>query len=168
MLSDDIARIPLHARDGSVRAYAIVDAVDAALPWVSRYRWSLSSKGVAYRTLPKGSCGPDGRHIRLHRAILGITGWDGIQGDHIDRDKLNNRRSNLRPVTNAQNRQNVGSYRGASSAFRGVCWDKARQMWKAEVRLDRKTCFVGRFASEEDAAIAALETRRRLLPWAVN
>src|SRR5690348_7035928 len=101
MQGDDTARIPLRARDGSIRAHVIVDASDAA--WVNQWRWSLSG-GYAYRTATI-----NGRKetVWLHRALLGCIQRDGIEVDHIDRDRLNCRRHNLRRLNHSGNAQNV-------------------------------------------------------------
>lgn len=102
--------IPLRARDGSIRDYAMVDDADV---WALEYRWHLSN-GYARRTGPAdGTRDPSGklkrRDIALHVEILERMGHakDAYDvGDHIDRDPLNCRRSNLRPATFAQNAQN--------------------------------------------------------------
>ena len=169
MPSDDIVRIPLRARDGSIRAYAIVDAADA--DWANQWRWCLNASGYAKRNEYLGGGGKFARYrsFLLHREILNITGWVGIEGDHIDRDTLNNRRSNLRVVTHAQNGQNRRWRLPESvSRFRGVSWHHVDRKWTATVKLNGKTNFVGYFSTEEDAGAAALEARRRLLPFATD
>ena len=50
--------------------------------------------------------------------------------DHINGDKLDNRRSNLRIATRSQNNANKGKRKGTSSKFKGVSWDKKRNKWK--------------------------------------
>ena len=60
----------------------------------------------------------DGRTIRMHRLILGLTD-SRVQGEHEDGNGLNNRRSNLRPATNSQNQANVHVVR-SNSGFKGV------------------------------------------------
>ncbi len=44
--------------------------------------------------------------------------------------------------------------RGGSSQYKGVTWDKARQKWRAQIRINGKSICIGRFAVEEDAAEA--------------
>ena len=84
-MQPDSIRIPLHARDGSIRAHAVIDECDAHF---ATHRWRLHSAGYA-----KGRI--DGQDALLHRAILGLARGDGLEVDHIDGDKLNCRRSNL-------------------------------------------------------------------------
>jgi hypothetical protein len=162
-LSDGAVRIPLRDRSGTVRAYAIVDADDAA--WVNQWRWSLSRKGYARRGARQGG---RQRHYPLHRELMGLTHGDRLEVDHIDRDKLNCRRSNMRIVPVGVNRQNVGSYRGSTSAHRGVCWDARRGKWEAGVQIQGKHVYRARFDDEQAAAEAARTARARFLPFAVD
>lgn len=158
---DGAVLIPLRARNGSIRAYAIVDAADA--DWVNRYRWALSG-GYAFRTTQV-----DGRKrtLWLHREILGLTSGDGLSGDHKNRDRLDNRRSNLRPIPRPSNSQNKGVRPGSSSRYRGVSWDASRRKWVAQVNNGRHV-YLGRFDDEIEAARAARQGRARLLPYAVD
>src|SRR5690349_2281294 len=73
ILSDDglTARIPLHAQDGSVKAYALIDAADAA--WVSQWRWWSGPAGSAMR---KELIGGRRRSVLLHRELMGLTFGD--------------------------------------------------------------------------------------------
>ena len=48
----------------------------------------------------------------LHREVLGLTPGDGLETDHRNGDRLDNRRSNLRVATRAQNAQNVPARSG--------------------------------------------------------
>ena len=163
MQPDDIARIPLRARDGSIRAYAVIDMADAE--WASQWRWHLHPKGYATRSQKI-----DGipRTFRLHRELLGLMRGDGLDVDHIDRDKLNCRRSNLRIVPKGKNSQNQPSVRGSTSRYRGVSWRGDPGQWGAYVKTGGKQYRLGQFASETEAAEAARLGRARLLPFAVD
>lgn len=163
MQSDDIARIPLRARDGSVRAYAIVDATDA--DFVNQWRWGLIGKRYVAR-----SAWVDGRtrNFYLHRELMGLTRGDGLEVDHRDRNRLNHRRSNLRVVTPRANSQNVSSTAGTSSKYRGVTWDKRRRKWQAQVMADGKRQHLGSYSSEEEAAEVARNARATLMPYATD
>lgn len=149
--------IPLRARDGSIRAYALVD--DADLEWAA-WLWRLTSSGYARRC-------EGGRYLYLHRELLGLSPGDGLEGDHRNGDRLDNRRSNLRAVTRAQNSQNIRRA-PASSSHRGVSWNKAKGRWRAYVRLGGKLHHLGYFASEEDAAAGAAASRAEHMPYATG
>lgn len=163
--ADGTARIPLYARDGSVVAWALIDAADAA--WAAQWRWSFQSDGYVYRSVTVN--GRDHRlTIYLHRELLGLTPGDGVEGDHRNRDHLDNRRVNLRAIPHVGNAQNMPSRVNASSAHRGVSWDKSRGKWAARVNVGGTTVHLGRFDSESAAAQAAEAGRRRLLPHALD
>jgi len=74
--------------------------------------------------------------------------------DHIDRNGLNNRRSNLRLCSAAQNACNSGSARGSSSKYKGVCWNKREGKWVASIRFKNKLHLMGYFTDEIAAAKA--------------
>lgn len=157
----DVQVIPLRARDGSVRVYAIVDAADA--DFVNQWRWSLSSEGYAYRN--GAEIGGRRRQYKLHRELLGLAYGDGFDGDHIDLDRLNNRRNNLRVLPKGANQQNHSSHQGSSSLYRGVSWHKASASWTARVKVAGKNYHLGCFTNEHEAARASSEARARLMPY---
>lgn len=106
----------------------------------------------------------NGKRILLHRLIMGLEPGDPRIVDHIDRDPLNNTRANLQIVTHALNAQNQGARKASTSKFRGVCWDRTRQRWYAQVTLNGRNHNLGRFGSEIEAARAAAEFRRLHMP----
>lgn len=152
------ARIPLRARDGSVRAYALIDAADAE--WAAQWRWCLDGDGYAVRSTGHGPL------LRLHRELLSLTGDASVDVDHIDGSPLNNRRSNLRILPKGGNAQNRRNSAGSSSQYRGVHWNKGR--WKACIWSNGKLHYLGRFTSEEEAAEVARKARAALMPYATN
>jgi hypothetical protein len=167
--SDDgmTAKIPLCAKDGSIRAYALVDAADEQ--WVSQWRWHLNAQGYAARQMPISKSAKQRRQsIRLHRALLGLTPGDGLEGDHKDLDRLNCRRSNLRIVTKTGNRQNRDALRGSTSTHRGVSWDSRARKWIAQVSIGGKNRVLGRFSDELEAAEIAKTARVRFMPAALT
>ncbi|HXH35732.1 MAG TPA: AP2 domain-containing protein [Plantibacter sp.] len=148
--------LPLHNRAGLVIAHAIIDDEDALL--LASARWGLRNREGYVATVV------DGRREALHRIVMGCARGDGQRVDHISGDRLDNRRANLRLVTNAENAQNQGS-RGGSSSHRGVTWDRARGRWLAQSCLNGKQHTLGRFDSEEAAARAAAAFRAAHMPY---
>jgi hypothetical protein len=73
--------------------------------------------------------------------------------DHIDRNPLNNSLDNLRWADKSINSLNRVS-KPHTSKFRGVCWDKSRNKWRATIYLNGKTIYLGRFEIEEEGALA--------------
>lgn len=80
-----------------------------------------------------------------------LTGWP--RTDHINGQGLDNRRANLRPATTAENVSNMRKHRG-SSRFKGVCWSRREQRWRATIELDGRQAYLGVFREEEAAAQA--------------
>lgn len=147
-------------RHGRVVALAWIDAADAED--VLSCRWTLHRGGYAQRGTLRG--GVSRVHL-MHRDILGLTHGDGKQADHRNRDRLDNRRSNLRVSTNAENAQNRGRASRGSSRHRGVGWDRSKGKWMARAMLDGKFKFIGYFDNEEEAAKAAADWRREHMPY---
>lgn len=84
--------------------------------------------------------------------------------DHIDGDPSNNRLSNLRPATAAQNQQNREAIRISgdySSRFVGVSWSKQHQSWEACLVKDRRRFRLGLFEREDQAAEAYISAKMK-------
>lgn len=109
---------------------------------------------------------PDGKYtlIGLHRFIMDPP--DDKFVDHIDRNTLNNKKTNLRIVTLAENNQNFRIQRNNKSGERGVYWNKQYKKWEARVKCNGKFIYLGRYDTLDEAAMAAKEGRKKLLPYA--
>lgn len=156
----DAVAIPIRRRDGELRAYAYVDVEDAHLAEKS---WHLDKDGYAIRTEYAGRK----RTQLLAREVLGLAPGDKREADHINRDKLDNRRSNLRIVTAGQNNQNLGEGWGASR-HRGVSYSPSthnRKWWIAQVIVNRKRHWLGRYETETEAARVASAFRAEHMPY---
>lgn len=157
MHSAGYTAIPLHDRHGEIKAFAVVDHGDAHL---ASKRWSPHGDGYAVRY-----AAVNGRQtsILLHREILGLRPGDGTQVDHINGNRLDCRRANLRIGTHSLNAQNV-PLRGGTSSYRGVCWHDGKS--RAYATLNGRQHNLGRFEREEDAAEAARAFRAQHMPFA--
>ena len=127
--------------------FAIVDAAD--YEWLSQYKW-YASEGHAGKCYAMSHAGRR-RPVRMHRLIMKPP--PGFVVDHIDGNGLNNRRSNLRICTQAQNLRNRPG-RVATSRFKGVSFDKRRNLWAACISENDRTIHIGCFDSEIEAAFA--------------
>lgn len=156
------ALIPLTGRRGVIRGYAIVDEEDYDA--LAGQRWHISG-GYAVR-IPR--IYGVRVHIAMHRVVCCLTPDDKREIDHINQDKLDNRRSNLRIVTHAQNAQNVRSHLGSTSLFRGVSWDAASGKWRAVGYLDRRIHHLGRFEDEQEAARVVAAWRAEHMPYSAE
>jgi hypothetical protein len=80
----------------------------------------------------------------------------GLVPDHINHDTLDNRKSNLRLVTIAQNNLNKIVQRGKIVPYKGVFLQRDR--YRARITVDGRCINIGCFATAEDAALAYLES----------
>lgn len=101
-----VAFIPLRARGGRVVAVSLIDA--DLHDRLSGYSWHLNSSGYAVRTehTKGGRRERKGRAVLLAREVMADHLAPGLVVDHISRDKMDNRRANLRVVTQAENLKN--------------------------------------------------------------
>jgi len=127
--------------------FAVVDESDYYK--FSKYSWYLSAKGYACRRTEIG--GVSKNHY-IHRGVANTP--DGKITDHIDGDKLNNCRNNLRVCNFSQNMQNRGPSKANKSGYRGVWWRKSRKRWTSNIRVNKKRIWVGAFKNKRDAAEA--------------
>lgn len=88
----------------------------------------------------------------VHRMIMNAP--KGVWVDHIDGDPTNNTRSNLRLVTPAQNSANQNKASNMSSKFKGVCYYKKLNKYRAYVNHNGKRINLGYHLTENEAAIA--------------
>ena len=134
---------------------AIVD--DEDYERLKGYSWQYNRKrGYAQRIAEK-----NGKRaaVYLHREIMQPP--PGMQVDHINGDKLDNRRNNLRIVTNQQNQYNSKSRKGISK-YKGVSWHKTAGKWRAYIGVDGKFKHLGLFTDEKEAALAYDRAAREL------
>lgn len=133
---------------------AIVD--DADYEWLNQWKWCAVKKksGIFYASRGQGKA-----TIAMHRQILNIP--EGAQADHRNHDGLDNRKCNLRLCTPAENQWNQKPRKGISK-YKGVCLlrgktHKGKQYkdkWRAYIKKNQKTRWLGCFQNEIDAAEA--------------
>ena len=124
---------------------ALVDEADFST--VSQYNWHLDDDGYALARVKRGE---KWTTVRMHALITGAK-----ETDHENHNKLDNRRSNLRPSTRTQNQGNrIANRIGKTSKYKGVCWHKQKKRWRAQLRNAPKTLWLGEFKSDIEAAKA--------------
>lgn len=134
---------------------------DDDLGRVSALRWYLGRNGYIARHQHLGMV--DGRQIQrlvlLHRFIVDAPA--GRVVDHINRNPLDNRKSNLRIVSQSENMMNrSGPNSNSTTGVLGVTFDKERRRFIAQINLHGRHKFLGRFRSLEEAAQAAAVARK--------
>ena len=91
----------------------------------------------------------------MHRFIMGVED-SKVHIDHINHDTLDNRKSNLRLCTHAENGRNRKIQKGGSSKYKGVCKRRNNMVkaFEASIKFNYKRIHLGTFATELEAAIA--------------
>jgi len=137
---------------------ALVDSEDFV--FLSRFTWHRCSQGYAKTGV---SVGRRWVTISMHRLIMGLQKKDV---DHIDQNKLNNQKSNLRFVSRGENTQNTQPRSNNKLGIKGVRLIGVKQMsrtrkvsnptkpYTASIRHNRKSYYLGTFATAEEAARA--------------
>lgn len=134
----------------------IVDNEDYAR--VIQYKWyacySKNGNYYAYRYNP-ATYG-----VQSITAFL-LQTTRGTLVDHANGNTLDNRRTNIRVATIAQNNYNQSKREGMSSQYKGVSWDSRRGRWVAKITREYKSKFLGYYHNEWEAAkaydVAAVE-----------
>jgi hypothetical protein len=125
-----------------------VAIVDPDMVAMFKGNWSLSAQGYPQSFV-------DGRMNLMHRVITGRVSDRTIVVDHINGNKLDNRRANLRIATRGENAVNVQKHAANNkSGYRGVYWYTQRQCWRASFTWQHKTYHKCGFTTAEAAARA--------------
>lgn len=122
------------------------------------YVWTIATNGYAVRgTMTNG----ERKSHLMHRVILerkiGRSLQSHEQVDHINRNRTDNRRENLRLATPLINSLNRSRQSNNTSGYMGVSYSKRagrRKRWEAHIKLNRKRRFLGIFMTPEEAARA--------------
>jgi len=158
-------RIPL-----SQGKFALVD--DEDYERLSKFKWCAYRKKKYCRVgrnayLGGGRKNPKRKTIYMARQIMNAPSH--LQVDHINHNVLDNRRSNLRLCTNAQNTRNRKLLKNCSSVFKGVHWHISKYKnkeykgkWCARIGFNGQRIHIGYFESEIEAARAYDEAAKKL------
>jgi hypothetical protein len=130
-------QIPLWNSDG---AFALCD--DRDHPWLSQWRWRVDDEGYAQTSL-------GGARVFMHSMLITVPG--GCVIDHRNRNRIDNRRENLRIASARENAANLSRRTGAREQFVGVR-QTASGKWQA--RVGERGRHIGVFENAEEAARA--------------
>lgn len=100
------------------------------------------------------------RFVRFHRIVM--RAQPGQVVDHINKDRSDNRKQNLRCCSRSENVRNRGLCSSNTSGVTGVFFDKARDKWVASITYEHKRILIGRFSAKEDAVAARLAKESEL------
>ena len=124
---------------------ALID--DSDLPLVINHKWHFD--GAYARMCTWDPATKKSGLVRLHTLLTGLK-----HVDHVNLNKLDNRRENLRPCSHKQNCRNQSAKARNVAGFKGVGFDVERNKWRAQIMIDGRQHFLGRYEKAEDAARA--------------
>jgi hypothetical protein len=131
--------------------FAEVDAED--FEWLNQWNWSSEKHGDHKRAVRWTQDGHGKRiRIHMHRIIMGCP--ENMQIDHIDRNPLNNKKSNLRICTQAENVMNRPRFKTTKGPYKGAYMHKECNKWVGAIGHKGKMIYLGLFSTAEEAAHA--------------
>ena len=141
-------------------------------PETGIFTWAISRKGCSIGTLAGNTNKVNGyqyicidgyKHTSQRLAWVYVYGrLPNTEVDHINHNKLDNRISNLREVTRAENMQNLQKARN-SSGFIGLTFSRNR--WVPSIRINGKKKYLGVYKTPEEAHHAYVEAKRKFHPF---
>lgn len=147
IIHGEYAEIVLYSKECEIVGYTKIDLdeVENTRP----HKWYLGNKGYVCGTVFN-------KDVLLHRYLFDSD----ILVDHINRDKLDNRKSNLRSATYQQNAWNSCKCSNNSTGYKGVSPCDGR--FRAGIKIDGKERFIGLFDTPEKAAMAYNEIAQKI------
>jgi len=129
--------------------YALVDNEDYIN--LKDYKWRIAGNGYAatFKWIPEKK---NVRAFYMHRLVMNTP--KGQQTDHINHNKLDNQKHNLRICSSHQNKGNLTISVKNKSGFKGVSWDKTNEKWYSTIFYFDKQINLGRYTIKEEAAKA--------------
>ena len=112
-------------------------------PSVSKKQWSVGTHGYV-------TSGAGADQVLMHRFIMNLSDT-GMSIDHINRNKTDNRKSNLRICSVAENSRNRTSQSNSKTGMKGVC-KIADGRFQSQIVIDGKPLYLGIYSSAEEAA----------------
>ncbi len=137
------AEMLLYDNYGNIVAKTKIDIDD--IDKVKEIKWSLDNHKYV-----SAKC----RDIKLYLHRILLEQPENHYVDHINRDRLDNRKSNLRIVRPTQNGMNKGRQSNNTSGYVGVSCDKSRNKWEAYIKIFKKKKHLGRYDDIKDAIMA--------------
>ena len=142
-----------------------------------RFIRTANANRVLVKTKNAGSTNANGyvyisvnckKYLAHRLAFLYVTGSFPVDFvDHVNGNRADNRWENLRDVTHSQNMQNVGraQINNTSGGFLGVSFRKRFQRYEAEITVNGKSKYLGRFKTAEDAHKVYMDAKQRFHPF---
>lgn len=143
---DDYAEIIVRNKQGAIKGKALIDLDD--VDKCKRFKWGMYSNGYFYGNINKIL------RIRLHRFVLGLDDWNiNNEVDHINRNRADNRKSNLRIVNRSDNNKNRN--KSCSKVVNmnndSVYFDKKRNRYYGRYNYQKITYNTSYYKNRDDA-----------------
>ena len=149
-IKEDYIILYSHGKNGErLERSVLLDLED--LEKISKYKWTDMGHYFKSQELD----------IYLHRFVLNYYGPDDV--DHINGNKLDCRKTNLRVISHSLNTSNQKLSSRNKSGVIGVSYDSTRKKWKSEIKVNKERFNLGRFENIEDAIIARLKAEKEKL-----
>jgi hypothetical protein len=136
-------KFPIYGKGGKLVCHTLISSSDISR--ITNYTWNLMGRGYIKARINK-------KDIYLHRYILNQTD-PSIIVDHINGDKLDNRQDNLRFATKSQNSFNRKKSADKSSIYKGVSFNKNKNMWQSYTKMNGVKNVIGYFDTQKKAAL---------------
>ena len=131
--------------------FAIVD--DADYEWLNQWKWYARKCRDRYYAARKITINNQQQTVYMHRVIMNVL--PELEVDHKNRNSLDDTRKNLRICQGQQNRWNTSNQkRKKTSKYKGVCFDKQLNKWKAYISLNDEIIHLGYYENEDEAGLA--------------
>lgn len=127
--------------------HALVD--DEDYHYINQWRWHSDNKGYAVRRVNR-----NGRKavVYMHREIMQTP--EGKVTDHVNGNKIDNQKTNLRICSDGENKRNRGASIANPTGLKGAYWQSQIGRWYSRIQLNRKSIYLGTFDTAELAAEA--------------
>lgn len=125
--------------------YALVDDEDYG--YLNKFKWKFSPEGYAVTMVQINT--NKRKSISMHR--MASNPFTELTTDHINGNKIDNRKNNLRLCTQRENCMNRKPF-GKTSIYKGVGYHKTQKKWQARIGVNGKLIYLGSYKTEVEAA----------------
>lgn len=127
---------------------------DADYDFLNQWKWYFANNGYAMRSIYLGKINGKYKYKNIFMHHLIINPFKDLEVDHINRNRLDNRKENLRLVTSSQNKINCIKRKHNTSGYKGVSWEKRCKKWVAYLTFNKIRKHLGYFHNIQGAILA--------------
>jgi len=149
IILDDYAEMLIKDRNKVTICKVLIDILDVEL--IQKYKWCLNNKNKDGYVITNIRQDDKFKKLLLHRYLMEEELRDDLVVDHINRNKLDNRRINLRVCSKSVNCMNIDVRKDNTSGVTGVHFCKRSKKWIVQSNVNNKRAKLGQFDNKEDA-----------------